>query len=356
MNEFNGMPYPPGYGYNQYAYDNFGNPIQAQTYPPQQSQYYQQQAQQAVVGGNGLGLNMGSLINTNVSVPINSDLPDNGAVVKKSRKKKTSDKKSDSTEIEVVDPKQEIMQEVEGVRYEDTYAMTNAILQGSINQLDTLAAELKTDLDKIRSSNTMKGKYHYTSAMATAIGTIINSKVSAVREMNSSIKAANEAEYRRYKDNRATMGNESTPQKVMDLYNAYISIPTGGYKNLPAYTQPTTLDITSGAGIVRVDTATPASRDAGFSGFMSSLTPEQNYMINEGNPDIEEVIVYDNATGKKFFQWVNTSTGQDVPNMPATDPMFLEDYTIDPRTRTAKNVNLNTMKKVIYRNEGFGGF
>lgn len=75
-------------------------------------------------------------------------------------------------------------------------------------------------------------------------------------------------------------------------------------------------------------------------------------MLQESNPDIQQVIVYDQASGKKYFDWINIRTGESVPNMPATDPMFLEDYTIDPKTRLARNLNLNKTLKVIYKNEG----
>ena len=75
-------------------------------------------------------------------------------------------------------------------------------------------------------------------------------------------------------------------------------------------------------------------------------------MIHDNNPDIEEVIVYDQATGAKYFQWMNTKTNEIIPNMPIDDNILLEDFVIDPRTRIAKNINLNMIKKVVYLNEG----
>ena len=40
-----------------------------------------------------------------------------------------------------------------------------------------------------------------------------------------------------------------------------------------------------------------------------------------------------------------------IDNMPLDDPMLLEDYTIDSRTKLARNMNMNTTKKVIFVNE-----
>ena len=54
----------------------------------------------------------------------------------------------------------------------------------------------------------------------------------------------------------------------------------------------------------------------------------------------------------KYFQWMNTRTGEVIPNMPITSNLVIEDYTIDPRTHLAKNTNLNSIKKVVVINNG----
>lgn len=354
MNNFTQMPMPPTGSYQQTAYDMYGNPIQAQTFPPQQQffqqqpQYYQptpvmEPAQQPEY--SGLGANFSGLINTNVQVPIERELP--------KKQTRTRKKKSDTETNEVVTASQsnEPVSPVETVVYEDTYEHTTGLLRGTVAQIDQLAVEMKQELDKIRSMNSMKGKYTYIPAVAGVISGLMGQKIMAVREMNNSIKAVNEAEYRRFKDQRASMQTDDN-KAIFDMYNAFISTPRGAIPGIPEYHQPSTIDLTSGINMVRVDAATPEARDAGFQGFLGSLSPEQNMMINENNPNIEEVIVYDQATGKKYFEWRNMATGQTIPNMPASDPMFMEDYVIDPRTRIAKNSNLHTTKKVVYENEG----
>lgn len=357
MNTFNQMPLPPSGGFQQMAYDSYGNPVQAQVYPPQQQFYQQQPPQyyqpsqapiQPVVEQNysGLGANFSGLINTNVQVPIVTDLPDD------TKKKRTRKKKETSGETTVVSTvKEEPVSQVESIIYEDTYEHTTNLLKGTVAQIDQLAVEMKQELDKLRSTNTMKGKYTYIPAVAGVISGLMGQKIMAVREMNNSIKAVNEAEYRRFKDQRASMQGDDN-KAIFDMYNAFISTPRGALPGIPDYHQPSTLDLTSGINMVRIDAATPETRDMGFQGFLGNLTPEQNMMINEGNPNIEEVIVYDQGTGKKYFEWRNLATGQTIPNMPASDPMFLEDYVIDPKTRIAKNSNLHTSMKVIYENEG----
>ena len=44
------------------------------------------------------------------------------------------------------------------------------------------------------------------------------------------------------------------------------------------------------------------------------------------NKDIEEVIVYDQATGAKYFQWMNTRTHQPVPNLPISSELTIDKF------------------------------
>lgn len=367
MSNFNQMPAPPMFNQGNMAYDMQGNPVQAMTYapnqqlPPQgyytpQPQMYQQQvpqyapvmeAQPTSAEPRGLGANFSGLIGTNVSVPVSAP-PMVPADKKRKRKSSKSSDGEETTEIEVIDPKQEKIQMVEETIYADTYAATGQMLRSTISQVDELAGELKLELNKIRNATNMKGKYTYIANISGAMTGLLGTKVTAIREINSSIKAINEAEYRRYKDSR-TVDGASDSKAVMDLYNTILHNPTP----VANYYEPNTLDLTAGLnGIIQADIASPQQRDMGFQGFLNGMTPEQNAMIQESNPFIEECIVYDQATGKKYFDYIDTRTGTSVPNMPVSDPMFMEDYVIDPRTRIAKNANLRTSMKVIYKNEG----
>nr|DAT97598.1 MAG TPA: hypothetical protein [Caudoviricetes sp.] len=323
-------------GNNGIAVDNYGNPVQTQTYAPQQ--YYQQPVQQPVY--QPLGSSFGKLVGgTPIPLTIITDADPEVVAKSNKRKKKAVEIKADNSDINPNAP--------DNIVYKDTYQDTTDMLKSTIAQSDQLASELKLELDAVRSSKSLKGKYMYLSNISSALGNLLNLKVSAIKEINNSIKASNDAEYRRYKDARAAAVGVDDNKAIMDMYNAYISTPVGTLQN---YTQPTTLDITAGINnVIRVDNT---DTTAGYTAFMNNITPEQNAIIQESNPDIEQVIVYDQATGKKYFDWVNLKTMQSVPNMPYKDPMFLEDYVIDPRKKIARNVNLNSVLKVVYINEG----
>ena len=223
---------------------------------------------------------------------------------------------------------------------------------GVIAQADELLSEAKVELNRIRGGS-MKGKYMYMNNMLASMSSLMSTKLQAIREINNSIKNANDMEYRRFKDNRAIETTDDN-KAVMDAYKAFISAPVGA----PAYHQPTTLDITAGLnGVVPSEknkemmNSAGTSTDVGYMTYLNNLSPEENLMIQDSNPNVEEVIIYDQATGMKYFQWIDSITGKEIPNMPHSSDILLEDYVIDPRTKMAKNNNLHAVKRVIYKNE-----
>ena len=358
MTNFDNFPNPPymnqnqgGFYNNQYQYQQpFQQPmyvqqvqtpsgnVQVETYAPGTNPESTQQDQPHKVS---LGASFGSLIGTNVTVssPMNSVVTETTPAVQKKSTVSTKNKKKDD---KPVDSKTI----VENTVYADTYEDTNMMTYGIIAQADELLTEAKRELDTIRTSRTMKGKYMYMTKMMDSMASLFNTKMQAIKEINSNIKAANDAEYRRFKDNRA-LSNEDDNKLIMDAYKAFISAPVGA----PAYSQPNTLQITGMQGVVPArpeDNQT--NQDSGLQNYLSRLSPEENRMINENNPNIEEVIEYDDMTGVKRFKWIDKRTNQEVPNMPKGSDLILEDYVYDPRTGLAKNTKLNTVKKVIHVN------
>ena len=70
------------------------------------------------------------------------------------------------------------------------------------------------------------------------------------------------------------------------------------------------------------------------------MTPEQNTMMYENNPDVKQVVVYNEDTGERFFDVRNMKTGESIPNVTKHDSMFLDDTVIDKKRKIARNVNL----------------
>lgn len=352
MNNFNGN-YNPGMmvipGPQTYTTD--GRPIQT-------GMYSNSNRKQTSSSGS-LGANFSGLIGNKVTVPAVT-IGEQAVITETTGKRKRKSKKSEDGEIvlsaekgdvEVLDKSSTNSREiVENTVYSDTYADTNSLTLGIIGQTDELLRECKQELDIIRSQRNLKGRYHYINATVSTMGALLSTKLQAIKEINSTIKAVNDNEYRRFKDMRA-MEQGDDNKAIMDAYSAFISAPVGA----PEYHLPGTAALTGALnGIVPAEypPAIQQNMDAGMANYLANLTPEQHAMLLDSNKDIEEVIVYDQATGSKRFQWMNTRTNQPVDNMPTSSDLTIQDYTIDPKLGIAKNINLNDIKKVVVLNKG----
>lgn len=322
--------------YNPYMQGTSHQPvIQQQVIIPQQ------------IANSGIGLSFDTLTKGQ-SMPV---LP----VVTEVEEKKPSKKRSSKKKSETINHAEEVNQ----VIYADTYYDTNLMLKQVINEVDNVTAELRPELSRIINSKTMSGKYKSVSDMASSIGSLINNKVSAIKELNSSIKAINDMEYRRAKDNKVFDAQNNDDKAIMDMYNAFIQAPvsanipsTGSYSLLGPNVTDATLGLNTAIPMYDYQVQAVNDEEAGYQRYLQNLSPEQNGMLMEGNPDIREVVMYDATTGAKAFKIINTKTMEEIPNITPKDPMFLDDTSIDIRNKVARNTNLNQTWPLVVINEG----
>jgi hypothetical protein len=135
---------------------------------------------------------------------------------------------------------------------------------------------------------------------------------------------------------------------IADLYQAFIQNP----QNQPvSYTMPPINESIVGSNIIRanIPNDTPAGGvvDEGYLNYISNITPEQNLMRYENNPNVKQVVVYDESTGAKFFQMMDMSTGEAIPNVPVYDDLIMQDTTLNLNTMTAKNLNLRESFPIV---------
>ena len=348
MNNFNGG-FPPKMNAipGPQAYTTDGRSIQTEIYPA---------TQQPQKSSGSLGANFSGLIGSKVTVPAVT-IGDQAVITETTSKRKRKAKKEEGGELVVATGKDVATNSpvnsreiVENTVYADTYADTNNMAINIIGQTDELLMECKQELDMIRAQRNLKGRYHYINDTVSTMSNLLSTKLQAIKEINSTIKTVNDNEYRRFKDMRA-MEQGDDNKAIMDAYSAFISAPVGA----PEYHLPGTTALTGGLnGVVPAEypPAVQQGMDMGMANYLAHLTPEQNAMLMDNNKDIEEVIVYDQATGSKRFQWMNTRTNTPVDNMPVSSDLTIQDYTIDPRLGIAKNINLNDIKKVIVLNKG----
>lgn len=251
-------------------------------------------------------------------------------------------KKSKAKTVEVVPSIHEANAKpgVIDVDYSSTYGETTGLLRGAIIQADQMASEIQDDLDAVRSSKTLKGKYTYITNLTSAKASILSTKIAAIREMNSSITQSHNLELNRMKALKLDQKNENDDMRIMDIYSAFVNQPVGVYTPPTANIQDLTLGVNNPNGAVSgVEMISPSQTGA--------LTPEQNRMRMESNPNIQTVVRYDQSTGQRSFDVIDTSTGMSVPNYPRPDNFLLEDTTIDIHSGIARNRNVNSVWPLI---------
>ena len=249
---------------------------------------------------------------------------------------------------------------VEDVSTLNSYFETAAMLNNTMSQIDMVATEIKAELDSVRSNRTLKSKYNVMTGLAGNLSELLEAKISAIKELNNCISKANDMDYKREKDRKSAESGLGDDKVIMDLYQAFVNNPninTGSMvQGNMGVLGPTSIGSTvSGTGIVRAPADNQSGQqgvDQAYLGYLANLTPEQNMMLYEQDPNIKQCVVFDAATGNKWFQVMNVATGQPIPNAPThSNDIFMEDTTIDLRNKIAKNINLGETYPLIVIND-----
>lgn len=291
----------------------------------------------------------------------NINILDNAEMVDLTEKKKTTTKKKKSTtktkkigdnDVVVADGADSgsTLSMLENRNsYSDTYEETNNLIKGTLQQMDILQAELTTDLEQVRASRTLKKKYDYITQLGGTISNILGGKITAIRELNKSITDAHNLDFKKFKELKINETDKDDNKTIMDMYKAFISTPVGTYGSQPG---PSPVDLTAinmgTNGVVRADILDSADV---YAQNFNVMTPEQNMMLMEENPDITTVVKLDDATGQMMFDVINMSTNESIPNTPKPDAMFLDNLTLDRFNHIARDRNLNRTYPLIIINE-----
>lgn len=231
-----------------------------------------------------------------------------------------------------------------------TYNETNAMLHDTLGQIDAINLELIQEFEAVKRNRTLKNKYMVLNNLSENIGSLISNRIATIREINNCISKSNDMDYKKLKDLKAAASDQSDDKYISDLYQAFMANP----QNHAAPMQMPQVDQSIlGSGIVRANMNAAGSgiADAGYLNYVANLTPEQNMMRYENNPNIKQVVVYDAATGNKFFQVMNVATGEVINNVPTYDNMIMEDTTLDLKAGIAKNININENFPIIVIND-----
>lgn len=234
--------------------------------------------------------------------------------------------------------------------YIETYAQPISLLRESIGQLTTMEQRVLEDLNAVRASKTLKSKYVYLANLTGAYTGLVSTKISAARELKSIYSDANSFELK--KQQQLKIDERDSDDKIIsDMYAKMLNTPVGtvGNGTINMAIPPSYINSNVGTPIITAangQSFTAESEDAGFTNYMKNLTPEQNSMMQESNPYIETVLVYNQSDQNKWFEVIDTRTGMPVPNMPVPNDFVKDGCSVDIRHGIARNASLNQTYKL----------
>lgn len=239
--------------------------------------------------------------------------------------------------------------------YMNKYAETNNLLKTAIAQIDIGLGEMQTDITLLRNNKTMRNKYQPLSMIQKNMGDYLGNKINAIKELNNIISKCNDLELKRAKELKE-LENQDDDKRIMDLYNAMISMPVGGQSGMMSSgfstpIGPSTFEMTYAGNPntpnTNIITSVEGQSDVGYMNYLKNKTPAQNMMIIDTNPNIKQVVVYNNDNGQAYFEIMDMSTMTPVPNMDKYDMSFLEDTHMDLTNNVATNVNLGESYPIV---------
>lgn len=239
--------------------------------------------------------------------------------------------------------------------YMNKYKETNNLLRTAIAQLDMGLGEMQQDLTMLRANKTLRNKYQQMSLVQSNMGSFLGNKITAIKELNSVISKCNDLELKRAKELKE-LDNQDDDKRIMDLYNAMISMPVGGQmtNGFSSPLGPSTFDMTyaGNPNTMRANIITStdgeAQCDIGYQQYVQNKTPAQNLMMLDANPNIKQVVVHNRATGMSYFEIMDMSTMKPVPNVDKYDNSFLEDTHMDFVNAIATNVNIGESYPIVF--------
>ncbi len=257
---------------------------------------------------------------------------------KPKRKYTKKDKDNGIVIAEVIDSPSAV-----ATQYDSVFEDTNVELRKAIAQTDILTNEIKEDLDRIRSSSTIKNKYTYITNLTSSQSNLIATKIQAIRELNNSKSTALKMELDRQKMFKEDSNKQDDNMRIMELYNAFVNAPVGSYNPNP---MPSMIDLTAsatgGAGGdikfmgVDIDTNDP-----------KLLSPQQITMRASEDRNLKTIVRYNAETGSRMFDIINSTTGESVPGVERPDSFLLQDTTLDIQNRVARNRNIGASWELV---------
>ena len=249
-------------------------------------------------------------------------------------------KKSSSEDTEVVIPQATTSMSYiqDNIPYANSYTETNRQLNDAIQELTILERDVLGDIAMVRSSKTLKNKFNYLNDMTGNAVNIINTKLSAIKEINKTTNDIHNLEIRRVKELKLSMSQEDDNTRLANLYNAFVSTPIGVG---PGMLGPGAQDLMVAGG--GQDISRYAIGDMNDANWESSLDPSNRRMVLDAKGVLETIVIYDEATGDRRFAAIDKNTGAEIPGVETPDNSTIYELDINVRGGFAKDSNRNVI-------------
>lgn len=266
---------------------------------------------------------------------------------KRGRKKK-EETTANQQQLAIPMPSNSMSYVQENIPYASAYIDTNKQLDDSIAQLDILSGELFSELQNVKNSKTLKNKYGYMNDMTSTMANLISTKISAIREKNKSINDANHLELSRIKELKTNANAEDDNTRIANLYDAFINTPVGvgPRPSLAPSIQDMVMPQSSPSDVSYFNIGGMNDQQI----WEANLSPSENRMVLDAKGLIDTVVMYDEATGNRWFEVIDKTTGQPMANVEKPDSTYIYDLDINVRGGYAKDSNINKIYPLIVIN------
>ena len=266
---------------------------------------------------------------------------------KRGRKKK-EETTTNQQQLAIPIPSSSMSYVQENIPYASAYVDTNKQLDDSIAQLDILSGELFSELQNVKNSKTLKNKYGYMNDMTSTMANLISTKISAIREKNKSINDANHLELNRIKELKTSANAEDDNTRIANLYDAFINTPVGvgPRPSLAPSIQDMVMPQSSPSDVSYFNIGGMNDQQI----WEANLSPSENRMVLDAKGLIDTVVMYDEATGNRWFEVIDKTTGQPMANVEKPDSTYIYELDINVRNGYAKDSNINKTYPLIVIN------
>ena len=257
--------------------------------------------------------------------------------------KKRGRKKKDTTAVAVTsggvpDATSSMSYIQSNIPYANSYQETTEQLNESIAQLNMLGNELMGELQSVRASRTLKNKYEYINDMTASATSIISAKISAIKEKNKVMNDIHHLELTRMKEMKSIANAEDDNTRIANLYDAFVNTPIGTGITHASLLGPNMQDMMMSGSTLPVMSIGAAEDNTAWE---QAQDPATKRMILEAKNAIDTVVMYDEATGNRWFEVIDKATGQPMMGVEKPDNSNIYDLDINIHGGYAKDNHLH---------------